>query len=81
MHHHDAVSDSSLFRMLRKGEISLAGHKKLHIYGRLGCRSGKRMNKTNRVFFIDETEAHSMGFRPCGHCMKEQYKLWKDGTV
>ncbi len=67
--------------MIRKGEIVLGGNKRLKIYGTLGCASGKRMKRENRVFFKSDTEARKMGFRPCGHCMKEAYKQWKDGFV
>jgi methylphosphotriester-DNA--protein-cysteine methyltransferase len=35
------------------------------------------MKMENRVFFASEKEAVDEGYRPCGHCMKEQYKLWK----
>ena len=59
--------------------IRFAGNKVLKIYGRLNCRSGKRMKKKNRVFFQSEDEALALGFRPCGHCMKEEYKKWKHG--
>ena len=67
--------------MIRKGEIVLGGNKRLKIYGTLGCASGKRMKRENRVFFKSDTEARKMGFRPCGHCMKEAYKQCNDGFV
>ena len=67
--------------MIRKGEIMLGGNKRLKIYGTLGCASGKRMKRKNRVFFKSDDEARKMGFRPCGHCMKPAYKQWKDGFV
>ncbi|WP_255400714.1 Ada metal-binding domain-containing protein [Siphonobacter sp. SORGH_AS_0500] len=50
---------------------------KLKIYGDLGCSSGKRMRKENRVFFHSEAEALQHYYRPCGHCLKEKYKAWK----
>jgi methylphosphotriester-DNA--protein-cysteine methyltransferase len=61
----------SMFRLIRKGEIPFAGNLKLKIYGKLNCRSGKRMKKENRVFFASEKEAIASGFRPCGHCLKK----------
>ncbi len=63
--------------LIDKGEVQLAGNSKLKIYGKLNCSSGKRMKTKNRVFFGSETEAKSMGYRPCGHCMREDYLLWK----
>lgn len=63
--------------LIRKGAITLGGYKKAKIYGVLACSSGKRMKAENRVFFKDEADALANGFRPCGHCMKEQYVQWK----
>jgi methylphosphotriester-DNA--protein-cysteine methyltransferase len=60
-----------------KGEIQLAGNRKLKIYGTLNCASGKRMRMDNRVFFKSEEEAINMGYRPCGHCMRTAYLQWK----
>ena len=31
----------------------------------------------NRVFFEDEDNAIKAGYRPCGICMKNKYKVWK----
>jgi len=39
----------------------------------LNCHSGKRMKKENRVFFKNENEAISLGFRPCKNCMKKTH--------
>ena len=60
----------------------LGGHKKLKIYGRLDCPSALRhIAKGNYVkyivFFADEETAIAAGYRPCGVCMKEEYKKWK----
>ena len=57
--------------LIRAGVIRYAGNRKLNIYGKLGCASGKRMKPGNRVFFTSEEEALALGFRPCRHCMKE----------
>ncbi|MGZ3943511.1 MAG: Ada metal-binding domain-containing protein [Mucilaginibacter sp.] len=59
------------------GGIQFGGNKKLKIYGTLDCSSGKRMKIANRLFFKSENEALSMGFRPCGHCMRKEYVRWK----
>jgi methylphosphotriester-DNA--protein-cysteine methyltransferase len=66
-----------LKELLNKDEVQLAGNRKLKIYGTLNCSSGKRMKTGNRVFFESEAEAKSMGYRPCGHCMREEYLEWK----
>jgi methylphosphotriester-DNA--protein-cysteine methyltransferase len=71
----------SLASLIRKGEIILAGNKQLKIYGTLHCKSGKRMKISNRIFFSSEQEAIDAGYRPCGHCMREKYKIWKEGNV
>jgi len=67
----------SLNSFIRKGEITLGRYKKAKIYGRLNCAAGKRMKVEHRVFFRDQTDAVSNGYRPCGHCMWEKYKEWK----
>ncbi|WP_335966386.1 MULTISPECIES: Ada metal-binding domain-containing protein [Galbibacter] len=67
--------------MIKNGQICLAGNKRLKIYGTLNCKSGKRMQKENRVFFKTEKEAVINNYRPCGHCMKQAYKTWKNGLV
>ncbi|MBV8327716.1 Ada metal-binding domain-containing protein [Chryseobacterium sp.] len=74
---HSQLSDFLLKNKIRNGEICLGGNSTLKIYGRLQCKSGKRMKKENRVFFKNKTEALQNGYRPCGHCMKEEYKKWK----
>lgn len=63
--------------LIDKHEIVLAGNSKFKIYGKLNCKSGKRMKMQNRVFFINKAEAASLGYRPCGNCMSECYKFWK----
>lgn len=55
--------------MIRSRQIVLAGNKKLKIYGRLNCSSGKRMNIENRVFFMNEAEALERGYRACKRCL------------
>jgi len=70
-----------LRKKIRHGAISFAGNGKLKIYGRLSCTSGKRMKRSNRVFFSSEQEAMEKGYRPCGHCMKNKYKKWKNKFI
>jgi methylphosphotriester-DNA--protein-cysteine methyltransferase len=66
-----------LFRLIRSGDVTLGGYKKGRIYGTLQCSSGKRMKLENRVFFKNEQEAIALGYRPCGNCMPQKYKIWK----
>ncbi|MEJ0054914.1 MAG: Ada metal-binding domain-containing protein [Bacteroidota bacterium] len=75
---HQYITTNELHRLLKDGEIAFAGNHRLKIYGLLNCRSGKRMKRGHRVFFKDEAEAISSGFRPCGHCMRESYLSWRD---
>lgn len=63
--------------LLDNGSIKLGGNKQLKIYGTLNCKSGKRMKVVNRVFFASEQEAIMEGYRPCAHCMKAHYSVWK----
>ncbi len=61
------------------------GHRRLKIYGRLDCPSALRYISEghyiqHRVFFADEDTAIKAGYRPCGVCMKEAYKKWKEGN-
>jgi methylphosphotriester-DNA--protein-cysteine methyltransferase len=67
-----------LHSLIRRQQIGWGGYKKLKIYGRLSCSSGKQMNITNRVFFGTEQEAIAAGYRPCGHCMPAAYQRWKN---
>lgn len=78
---HLEISDVSLRNKIRQKEVNLGGNRRLKIYGTLQCSSGKRMKRENRVFFATETEAIENNFRPCGHCLKEKYKIWKNGLV
>ena len=81
MMHHSEVDDIVLRKKIREKTILFGGNKTLKIFGTLSCKSGKRMKKQNRVFFVSEKEAINSGYRPCGHCMKIKYQKWKDGFV
>lgn len=61
---------------------TIGGHRKLKIFGRLDCPSAlkyiaKGQYVQHRVFFADEETAVVAGYRPCGVCMKNEYKRWK----
>lgn len=73
------ATSRKLKRMIDDGEIRFGGNRNLKIYGRLSCGSGKRMKRSNRVFFADGHDALTHGYRPCGHCMREAYLKWKSG--
>ncbi len=78
---HTNINDIEVRKRIRQNEICFGGNKKLKIYGKLNCGAGKRIQKENRVFFGSDTEAIEQGFRPCGHCMRNNYKKWKNGPV
>jgi hypothetical protein len=63
--------------LMDAGVITLGGNANLKIYGLLSCPSGKRMKPANHVFFQNEQEALAHGYRPCGHCLREKYRVWK----
>lgn len=64
-------------KLIRKGMITLGGYEPGKIYGLLSCPAGKRMKLTNRIFFKDEQEAITAGYRPCGRCLNKKYREWK----
>lgn len=78
---HNSITVVILKSSIKQRQINFAGNERLKIYGTLSCKSGKRMNVENRVFFTSEKEAIENGYRPCGHCMKKQYKNCKDGSI
>jgi methylphosphotriester-DNA--protein-cysteine methyltransferase len=71
----------SLLNSIRAGEFAWAGNKRLKIFGTLQCTSGQRMASYNRVFFHSKEQALQQGYRPCGHCLKTDYQLWKRNNV
>lgn len=78
---HSESEDKLIRKLIREKKIIFGGNKKLKIYGTLRCASGKRMKRQDRIFFASENGAISNNFRPCGHCMKLEYKNWKNGLV
>jgi methylphosphotriester-DNA--protein-cysteine methyltransferase len=63
----------------------LGGNRRLKIYGRLDCPSALRAlplgYSKRRVFFADEAAAIAAGYRPCGVCMREEYRRWKSARA
>lgn len=74
---HDSLSKARLHSLIRSKTITCAGNANLKIYGRFDCHSGRRMSSKNRVFFESSAEAIEQGFRPCGNCLVNEYKVWK----
>ncbi len=81
MINHIDISDVDLWIKIKANKISYGGNLKLRIYGQLNCKSGKRMKLENRIFFTSKKEAIENNFRPCGHCMRDEYKKWKNEAV
>ena len=52
------------------------------IYGQLDWHSALRAVRQgdsyqkHRVFFENEDTAKACGYRPCGNCMRAEYKTW-----
>ena len=71
--------------VLSKIPGTMGGNKKLKIYGRFDCKCALNWIKKgyyvdNRVFFEDVEVAKELGYRPCGVCMKKEYKMWKENS-
>lgn len=80
MRRHDAITDAELWARLRDGSLTLAGNRRLKIYGRLDCPAGRRMHRGSRVFFADATAAKAAGYRPCARCCRAAYDVWKSAV-
>ena len=77
------ASDGKEYRSETPG--TLGGNRKLKIYGRLDCPSALSAIKRfpgsyekSRVFFADEKTALAAGYRPCGNCLRMQYKEYME---
>lgn len=79
--------DGKPFLSPEKGKFG--GNRSTKVYGRMDCPAALRALSLdsrdvyikNRVFFPDEATALAAGFRPCGTCLRERYKQWKDGQL
>jgi methylphosphotriester-DNA--protein-cysteine methyltransferase len=78
---HCDKTDVSIRRLIKQQKICFGGNKQQKIFGTLHCKSGKRLKRNSRVFFASEQAAVQNGYRPCGHCMKAAYQLWKNGFI
>ena len=62
----------------------LGGNRDNRTYGEMDCKSAlswisKGHYVKQRVFFHSEEDAIACGFRPCGTCMKDKFKIWNEG--
>ena len=61
----------------------VGGDRRSKIYGRLDCPSALRAiakgdtYRKHRVFFADAATAVAAGYRPCGACLRAEYKAWR----
>ena len=84
--YHLIGEDGKPYDSFEKG--TLGGNSRNKVYGRLDCSaalraiaSGRGVYEKYRVFFKDEETAIKAGYRPCGNCMKEEYRRWKEREV
>ena len=78
---HLELKNKELASLIKEKNIRIGGNVKLKIYGTLHCKSGKRMKQENRVFFSSAQDAKNEGYRPCGHCMNNDYLIWKNEFI
>ena len=74
---HLNLKNKELASLIKEKNIRFGGNARLKIYGTLHCKSGKRMKTENRVFFSSEQDAKNEGYRPCGHCLRKEYRNYK----
>lgn len=73
--------DGNKYGSLFKG--ILGGNDRSKVYGKLDCSRALAAIKKgsayaeHRVFFACESDAVAAGYRPCGSCMREEYRKWK----
>jgi methylphosphotriester-DNA--protein-cysteine methyltransferase len=69
--------------MLSAAPGTLGGHRRTRVYGRLDCPVALSLIargyevRRHRVFFADEATAIAAGYRPCGACLRDEYRRWK----
>ncbi len=72
--------DGKLYLSETKGQYG--GHTGGKGYGRMDCRAALQAIQRggyvqSRVFFADEEAAVAAGYRPCGTCLPDRYRLWR----
>lgn len=78
---HSEISDADLRVKLKNKTILFGGNKNAKIYGTLTCAQGKRLKREDRVFFSSQHEAQEENYRPCGNCLRNEYRKWKDEFI
>lgn len=75
--------DGQIYESTTPGELGGNSNSDAMIYGRLDCSAANsalaKGYADHRVFFANEAEAIAAGYRPCGRCMRDQYKIWNEG--
>jgi Metal binding domain of Ada len=74
-------ADGRPYSSAEKG--AMGGHRRTKIFGRLDCPAALRAIARggyirHRVFFADMATARKAGYRPCGVCLPDAYRQWKD---
>ena len=76
----DDLIPKRTWKIIKNGKIvesqipgRYAGYRIDKIFGRLDCKSGMRMRKENRVFFLSWEDAIAEGYRPCKNCNPTPY--------
>lgn len=74
--------DDRPYSSLTKGTL---GGNRDGLYGRLDCPAALAALRRNparyaakRIFFADEAAAIAAGYRPCGRCMRDAYRAWRN---
>ena len=78
---HSEISDVDLRIKLKNRTILFGGNINAKIYGTISCAQGKRLKKDDRVFFRSKKEAQKENYRPCGNCLRNEYRKWKDELI
>ena len=77
------AANGTTYESDRPGE--LGGNRSARIYGRLNCGTAvaalSKGYAQHRVFFADEAVAIAAGYRPCGNCLRAQYRKWARGGM
>ncbi|GGF55706.1 hypothetical protein GCM10011519_32050 [Marmoricola endophyticus] len=76
------AADGSTYESPTPG--TYGGNRRQGVYGTLSCgvardqrRRFPETMRAHRVFFADEETASAAGLRPCGSCLPDAYRAWK----
>ncbi len=77
-------ADGQPYRSAHQG--TLGGHRRRRVYGRLDCPTALSLIRRGmfrvdqRVFFATEADAVAAGYRPCGSCLRDGYREWRQSA-